>query len=114
MISIWVKIRLNSLFLYEKCLSFIVVIQLTKLIVFVSILIKFSFHSPTMSFPLQGCLMIEPTESEDKAELDRFCDSLISIRHEIDAIAAGRLDFNKNPLRVQNFLLQPNFFCICL
>ncbi|MFI5205946.1 MAG: hypothetical protein ACHQVK_03315 [Candidatus Paceibacterales bacterium] len=49
--------------------------------------------------------MIEPTESEDRAELDRFCDSLISIRHEIDAIAAGKLDFQKNPLKVRNFFL---------
>lgn len=58
-----------------------------------------------MSFPIAGCFMIEPTESEDRAELDRFCDSLISIRHEIDAIAAGKLDFHKNPLKVQK-----NFF----
>lgn len=60
----------------------------------------YGFHAPTMSFPVAGCLMIEPTESEDRAELDRFCDSLISIRKEIDMIEAGKLDKHVNPLKM--------------
>jgi glycine dehydrogenase len=60
----------------------------------------YGFHSPTMSFPVPGCLMIEPTESEDKEELDRFCDSLISIRNEIDLVENGKLDININPLKM--------------
>jgi len=60
----------------------------------------YGFHAPTMSFPVTGCLMIEPTESEDKNELDRLCDSLISIRNEIDLIAAGKLDKTVNPLKM--------------
>jgi glycine dehydrogenase len=60
----------------------------------------YGFHSPTMSFPVAGCLMIEPTESEDKYELDRLCDALISIRNEIDLIAAGKLDRTVNPLKM--------------
>lgn len=60
----------------------------------------YGFHSPTMSFPVAGCLMIEPTESEDKKELDRFCDSLIAIRNEIDMIASGKLDREINPLKM--------------
>ena len=51
-------------------------------------LIDFGFHAPTMSFPVAGTLMIEPTESESKAELDRFCDAMIAIKHEIDQVAA--------------------------
>lgn len=53
-----------------------------------------------MSWPVAGTLMIEPTESEDKAELDRFCDAMISIRHEIAEIEEGRMDPQINPLKV--------------
>jgi glycine dehydrogenase len=52
-----------------------------------------------MSFPVPGTLMIEPTESEDLRELDRFCDAMIAIRHEIDKVAAGEWDRVDNPLR---------------
>jgi len=59
----------------------------------------YGYHAPTMSWPVAGTLMIEPTESEGKAELDRFCDAMIAIRGEIAAIAAGRLDRADNPLK---------------
>ncbi len=59
----------------------------------------YGFHAPTMSFPVAGTLMIEPTESEPKAELDRFCDAMIAIREEIAAIAEGRADKADNPLK---------------
>jgi glycine dehydrogenase len=62
-------------------------------------LMDYGFHAPTVSFPVAGTLMIEPTESESKAELDRFCEALISIRAEIDEIAAGVLDREDNPLK---------------
>ena len=62
-------------------------------------LIDFGFHAPTMSFPVAGTIMIEPTESEDKAELDRFCDALIAIHEEIKAIENGELDKTDNPLK---------------
>ncbi len=62
-------------------------------------LIDFGFHAPTMSFPVAGTLMVEPTESESKAELDRFCDALIAIREEIQAVENGALDAADNPLR---------------
>ena len=62
-------------------------------------LIDFGLHAPTMSFPVAGTLMIEPTESESKAELDRFCDALIAIRGEIGDIEAGVLDKQDNPLK---------------
>ena len=62
-------------------------------------LMDYGFHAPTMSFPVAGTIMIEPTESEDKAELDRFCDALISIRHEIKDIEEGRADKADNPLK---------------
>ena len=62
-------------------------------------LIDHGFHAPTMSFPVAGTLMVEPTESEDLAELDRFCDAMIAIRGEIDAVAAGRWPVDDNPLR---------------
>jgi glycine dehydrogenase len=61
-------------------------------------LIDFGFHAPTMSFPVAGTLMIEPTESESKAEIDRFCDAMIAIKHEINQVAAGQLDLADNPL----------------
>jgi glycine dehydrogenase len=62
-------------------------------------LMDFGFHAPTVSFPVVGTLMIEPTESESKAELDRLCDALIAIREEIRAIGEGRLDAEDNPLK---------------
>jgi glycine dehydrogenase len=62
-------------------------------------LIDYGFHAPTMSFPVPGTIMIEPTESEDKAELDRFCDALLSIRQEIKAIEEGNADKKDNALK---------------
>ncbi len=62
-------------------------------------LIDYGFHAPTMSFPVAGTLMVEPTESEDLAELDRFCDAMIAIRREIDDVAAGRWPVEESPLR---------------
>jgi glycine dehydrogenase len=62
-------------------------------------LIDYGFHAPTMSFPVPGTIMIEPTESEDKAELDRFCDALLSIRQEIRDIEEGRTDRKNNALK---------------
>jgi glycine dehydrogenase len=62
-------------------------------------LMDYGFHAPTMSFPVVGTLMIEPTESESKAELDRLCDALIAIRGEIRAIEEGRLGREDNPLK---------------
>jgi glycine dehydrogenase len=62
-------------------------------------LIDYGFHAPTMSFPVAGTIMIEPTESEDKAELDRFCDALIGIYEEIKAIENGQMDKIDNPLK---------------
>ncbi|WP_329542433.1 aminomethyl-transferring glycine dehydrogenase [Streptomyces sp. NBC_01358] len=61
-------------------------------------LIDYGFHSPTMSFPVAGTLMIEPTESEDLAELDRFCDTMIAIRGEIEKVASGEWSADDNPL----------------
>lgn len=62
-------------------------------------LIDYGFHAPTLSFPVPGTIMIEPTESEDKAELDRFCDALLAIHEEIKAIESGKLDKLDNPLK---------------
>ncbi|SIO43028.1 glycine dehydrogenase (decarboxylating) alpha subunit /glycine dehydrogenase (decarboxylating) beta subunit [Bradyrhizobium erythrophlei] len=62
-------------------------------------LIDYGFHAPTMSFPVPGTLMIEPTESESRAELDRFCDAMIAIRNEIAEIEAGRWKVEASPLR---------------
>ena len=62
-------------------------------------LIDYGFHAPTMSFPVPGTIMIEPTESEDKAELDRFCDALLAIRNEIKMIEEGKADRVNNPLK---------------
>jgi glycine dehydrogenase len=61
-------------------------------------LIDYGFHAPTMSFPVVGTLMVEPTESEDLAELDRFCDAMLAIRSEIDKVAAGEWPADDNPL----------------
>ncbi len=62
-------------------------------------LMDFGFHAPTMSFPVPGTLMIEPTESEPKAELDRFCDAMIAIRDEIRRIESGEWPRDNNPLK---------------
>jgi glycine dehydrogenase len=62
-------------------------------------LMDYGFHAPTVSFPVAGTMMIEPTESEGKEELDRFCDALIAIRAEIAAIADGTYDRTDNPLK---------------
>jgi glycine dehydrogenase len=62
-------------------------------------LMDYGFHAPTMSWPVAGTLMIEPTESESRAEIDRFCDAMIAIREEIRRIEAGKLDRKDNPLK---------------
>lgn len=62
-------------------------------------LMDYGFHAPTVSFPVPGTLMIEPTESEPLEELDRFCEAMIAIRHEIEAIENGTLDRADNPLK---------------
>ena len=62
-------------------------------------LMDFGFHAPTVSFPVAGTLMIEPTESESKDELDRFCDALIAIRHEIQDVIDGKADRSNNVLK---------------
>ncbi|HEY8893982.1 MAG TPA: aminomethyl-transferring glycine dehydrogenase [Niastella sp.] len=62
-------------------------------------LMDYGFHAPTLSFPVPGTIMIEPTESEDKSELDRFCDAMLSIREEIRAIEEGKADKKDNPLK---------------
>jgi glycine dehydrogenase len=62
-------------------------------------LIDFGFHAPTMSFPVAGTLMVEPTESESKRELDRFCDAMIAIRDEIRAVERGEWPVEDSPLR---------------
>ena len=59
----------------------------------------FGYHAPTMSWPVAGTLMIEPTEREGKAELDRFCDAMLAIRAEVAAVAEGRMDRADNPLK---------------
>jgi glycine dehydrogenase len=62
-------------------------------------LMDYGFHAPTVSFPVPGCLMIEPTESESKEELDRFCEAMLSIRKEIAKIETGEFDAKDNPLK---------------
>jgi glycine dehydrogenase len=62
-------------------------------------LMDYNFHAPTLSFPVPGTIMVEPTESEDKSELDRFCDALLSIRKEIAAIENGTADKTDNVLK---------------
>jgi len=62
-------------------------------------LIDYGFHAPTVSFPVAGTLMVEPTESEDKAELDRFCDAMIAIRREIEDVVTGKVDSQDNVLK---------------
>jgi glycine dehydrogenase len=61
-------------------------------------LIDYGFHAPTMSFPVAGTLMVEPTESESKRELDRFCDAMLAIRAEIDRVASCEWPADDNPL----------------
>jgi glycine dehydrogenase len=63
-------------------------------------LMDYGFHAPTVSFPVTNCLMVEPTESEDQAELDRFCEAMISIRQEIKNIENGTFDKENNPLKM--------------
>ena len=62
-------------------------------------LVDYGFHAPTMSFPVAGTLMVEPTESEDLGELDRFCDAMVAIRGEIDRVATGEWTPEESPLR---------------
>jgi glycine dehydrogenase len=62
-------------------------------------LMDYGYHAPTMSWPVAGTLMIEPTESEDLAQLDRFCDALIGIRGEMESVARGELSQTDNPLK---------------
>jgi glycine dehydrogenase len=62
-------------------------------------LIDYGFHAPTMSFPVAGTLMVEPTESEDLAELDRFCEAMTAIRAEIEKVASGEWELDRSPLR---------------
>jgi len=62
-------------------------------------LMDYGFHAPTVSFPVPGTLMVEPTESESKAEIDRFCDALISIRQEIEEVITGAVDARDNVLK---------------
>jgi glycine dehydrogenase len=62
-------------------------------------LMDYGFHAPTMSFPIAGTLMVEPTESEDKGEIDRFCDAMIAIREEIAAVEVGQMPREDNPLK---------------
>ncbi len=62
-------------------------------------LVDYGFHAPTMSFPVAGTLMVEPTESEDLIEIDRFCEAMIAIRAEIEKVATGEWDAEKSPLR---------------
>ena len=62
-------------------------------------LMDYGFHAPTLSFPVPGTLMVEPTESESKHELDRFIDAMIAIREEIRAVEEGRVDRDDNPLK---------------
>jgi len=62
-------------------------------------LMDYGFHAPTMSFPVAGTLMVEPTESEPKFELDRFVDAMLAIRQEIQDVIDGKLDKTNNPLK---------------
>jgi glycine dehydrogenase len=63
-------------------------------------LMDYGFHAPTLSFPVPGTIMIEPTESESQPELDRFCEAMISIYHEIKSVEEGNLDRQDNPLKM--------------
>ena len=72
-------------------------------------LMDYGYHAPTMSWPVTGTLMIEPTESEDKKELDRFCDALIYIRREIADIEEGKIDRLNNPVKKSPHTLKQIF-----
>ncbi|NDA22660.1 MAG: glycine dehydrogenase (aminomethyl-transferring), partial [Proteobacteria bacterium] len=84
-------------------------------------LIDFGFHAPTMSWPVAGTMMIEPTESESLPELDRFCDTLIKIKLEIDKINSGAFDKEDNPIKnaphtdieLASNYGDKNIFCTC-
>ena len=69
-------------------------------------LMDYGFHAPTISWPVAGTLMVEPTESESLAELDRFCDAMIGIREEIEQIKLGKIDLINNPLKQSPHTLQ--------
>lgn len=71
----------------------------------------FGFHAPTVSFPVTGTLMIEPTESEDKTELDHFCEAMLVIREEINQVENGKFDKTMNPVKVRVYILK---FSDCL
>ncbi|QQP48922.1 Glycine cleavage system P protein, partial [Caligus rogercresseyi] len=71
----------------------------TPLSITIYIALIIGFHAPTMSWPVSGCLMIEPTESESLTELDRYCDALICIRNEIRDIEERRIDWDDNPVK---------------
>jgi glycine dehydrogenase len=62
-------------------------------------LMDYGFHAPTVSWPVAGTVMVEPTESEPKEELDRFCDAMLAIADEVDQVASGRWDKKNNPLK---------------
>ena len=62
-------------------------------------LMDYGFHAPTVSWPVAGTMMVEHTESEHKAELDRFCDAMVAVRQEVAAIASGAMDRHNNPLK---------------
>lgn len=64
-------------------------------------MIDYGYHAPTMSWPVTGTLMVEPTESETKEELDRFCDAMISIREEVSLIESGAMSRDDNMLKVR-------------
>ena len=76
-------------------------------------LMDYGFHAPTMSWPVPGTMMIEPTESESKDELDRFCQAMISIKNEINDIVNGNIDKENNPLKnaphTANYSLSQNW-----
>jgi glycine dehydrogenase len=62
-------------------------------------LIDYGFHAPTLSFPMAGTLMVEPTESESLAELERFCNAMLAIRDEVRKVESGAWDWDDNPLK---------------
>ena len=74
----------------------------------------YGFHAPTVSFPFNSVLMIEPTESEDLFECDRLCDALIQIRGEIDQIAAGKWDKVMNPIKMAPHTQEVMFYVVPL
>ena len=89
---------LTAVFAGAALLSFLWVPQDIAALDIAKRLQDYGFHSPTMSFPVAGTLMVEPTESESKVELDRFIEALVSIKGEIDKIASGEWSIEDNPL----------------